>query len=95
MRGESVVANADDLGKAAGLDQFDGSEPTPEFMALVEEQQSYLFGLLRNDTLRSIARMRIEGHANTEIAETVGISVRSVERKLGMIRETWSEEFDS
>lgn len=94
LRGESVVASADEMGQAAGFDQFDGSEPTPEFMALVEEQQTVLFAMLRNDTLRDIARLRIEGHTNTEISAVVGISVRSVERKLGVIRDTWSDELE-
>ena len=46
-------------------------------------------GLLRDDTQREIARLRLEGYENTEIAEKTGVSLRSVERKLKLIRETW------
>ena len=64
-------------------------------MAIVEDQQAVLFGKLRNDTLREIARLRIEGYSNAEIADATGVSLRSVERKLGVIRETWSDALEA
>ncbi len=64
-------------------------------MAILNEQQAVLFRRLRNDTLREIARLRISGYSNGEIAEATGVSLRSVERKLGVIRETWSDELDA
>ena len=91
VRGESVVYTAD--GEApAGFAQFVSSEPTPEFIALVDEQERTLLAQLRDDTSRQIARLRLEGYANEEIAAHLGISVRTVERKLGLIRSIWSEQ---
>jgi DNA-binding CsgD family transcriptional regulator len=36
--------------------------------------------------------MRMEGYANEEIAARLGISLRSVERKLEAIRKRWQSE---
>lgn len=90
LRGESVFQNAAD--DAAGFDQFLDAEPTPEFLLIVEEENQRLFDLLRDDTQRDIARYRMAGYSNEQIAEKVGISVRSVVRKLGVIKEAWSQE---
>lgn len=48
----------------------------------------------RDDTLRRIALMRMEGYSNSQIAESIGVSERSVERKLNLIRSDWAGEFD-
>ena len=49
-------------------------------------------GLLRDDRLRQIAIFRIEGFTVPEIAQDLHVSTRSIERKLQVIRETWSKE---
>ncbi|MCA9027751.1 MAG: sigma-70 family RNA polymerase sigma factor [Planctomycetaceae bacterium] len=90
LRGESVFQNLTD--DHAGFDQFLNVEPTPEFLATMEEENHRLFDLLRDETQREIARYRMEGYSNDEIAEKVGISPRSVVRKLSVIREIWSKE---
>ena len=51
-----------------------------------------LMALLTDDSQRQVARLRMEGYANQEIAEQLNVSLRSVERKLGIIREIWSRE---
>jgi DNA-directed RNA polymerase specialized sigma24 family protein len=86
VRGDSVFADA------GGLDRFANEQPTPEFLALVDEQYSHLMGRLRNETLRSVVQWKMEGHTNEDIAEILGVSVRTVGRKLGMVRMTWAEE---
>jgi DNA-directed RNA polymerase specialized sigma24 family protein len=73
-----------------GFDQFVHSEPTPEFLALMDEQQQEMFSALPEESQRSVARLRFEGYANEEIAEQLGMSLRSVERKLKVIREIWT-----
>lgn len=88
LRGESIVAGAGD-GQTGGFDQFVHQEPTPEFLAVMEEQQQAMFLALPHDSQRSVARLRFEGYSNEEIAEQLGTSLRSVERKLKVIREIW------
>lgn len=41
--------------------------------------------------LRRVALLRLEGYQNTEIAASCGQSVKTVERRLRMIRERWAE----
>lgn len=94
VRGESICLPADELGGPAGFEQFMGQDPTPEFLTLMDEQHQRLFDLLRDDTQRAIARLRMEGYSNDEIAEQLSISVRSVERKLGLIRDAWAKEVE-
>ena len=47
---------------------------------------------LRDDAQREIVRLRLAGHTNEEIAQKLDISVRSVERKLKVIRDAWTKE---
>ena len=91
VRGDSIVYRADGDGPG-GFEQFMDEEPTPEFLMLVDEEQGRLLALLRDDTQRQIANYRLQGYNNDEIAEKVGISLRSVERKLKLIRETWADQ---
>lgn len=93
VRGDSIVAppGQDAVG---GFEQFMNHEPTPELMVMLEEQHAQLMQMLRDDTQRDIARLRLEGYANEEIASQLGISVRSVERKLKLIRETWGANLE-
>jgi RNA polymerase sigma factor (sigma-70 family) len=74
------------------LDQLIGDEPTPEFLMMLQEQQSRLLSILRDDRLRRIALYRIEGLTVAEIAEALGLCERSVQRKLEIIRRAWSQE---
>jgi DNA-directed RNA polymerase specialized sigma24 family protein len=89
--GEAAVAGA---GTDAGwaLAQVVGDEPSPEFAALVAEEIRLRLEGLRDDSLRQVALMRMEGYANEEIAARLDISLRSVERKLEAIRKRWQPE---
>jgi DNA-directed RNA polymerase specialized sigma24 family protein len=62
---------------------------------MMEEQHARLLASLRDETLRQVAVHRMEGYSNQEIAEALNISLRSVERKLRLIRNEWSHEVDS
>ncbi len=92
VRGESIFLQPGEARFAAGLDELVGKEPTPEYLAQVNEQFDALLGRLRNDALRDIALWRMEGYTNDEIAQQLRITTRSVERKLKLIREKWAME---
>jgi len=47
---------------------------------------------LGDDTLRAVARWKMEGHTNAEIAAKLGCVPQTVERKLRMIRRLWAKE---
>lgn len=86
VRGESIVGTS----QMAGFDQFIHDEPTPEFLAVMDEQQQAMFGALPDPSQQAVARLRLEGHGNEDIAEKLNMSLRSVERKLKVIREIWT-----
>jgi RNA polymerase sigma factor (sigma-70 family) len=71
-----------------------GAEPTPEFAAEVAEECGRLLDLLGDDELRAVARGKLEGYTNTEIAERLGVVERTVERRLGVIRKLWEAAED-
>lgn len=89
VRGNSIFATADG---DAGFEQVIAEQPTPEFIALMSEEHSRLLDMLRDEAQREIVRYRLAGYSNEEIASKVGISLRSVERKLNVIRDAWSKE---
>jgi DNA-directed RNA polymerase specialized sigma24 family protein len=74
------------------LDDLVGDSPTPDLLVMLEEQSQRLLELLRDDRLRRIAVSRIEGYTVPEIADSLAVSARSVERKLQLIRKAWGRE---
>lgn len=69
--------------------------PTPEFLVEIEDELGVLLSKLRDQNLREVAKQRLEGFTNEEIAKSLGISVHSVGRKVKLIRQTWMSEITS
>ena len=67
-------------------------EPTPEFAAEAEEQLRYMLEALPTDLERQIAIGKLEGKSNRELAKQLLVSLRTIERKLGIIRDEWCEQ---
>ena len=67
------------------------SPPSPWFCARVAELYVELIAELRDDGLRSIAVWKMEGYSNDEIAAKLDCSVRTIDRKLALIRQQWVE----
>ncbi|MFO0949408.1 MAG: ECF-type sigma factor [Planctomycetota bacterium] len=78
--------------RGGGIHELAGFEPTPEFAALVAEEQERLLAKLNDDLLRAIALWKLAGYSNEEIAEKIGKTPRTVTRKLDLIRVIWSQE---
>jgi RNA polymerase sigma factor (sigma-70 family) len=77
------------------LDDLVSSAPTPDFLVALQEQYLRLLDMLRNDQLREIVMLRIEGYTIEEIAQRMSVSLRAVERKLQLIRAKWKRELFS
>lgn len=77
--------------EAPELDEIVGSEPSPEFAAMLAEQFQVLLEALPDDELRGVARLKLDGHTNPEIATALGCSLRTVERKLMLVRGFWEK----
>jgi DNA-directed RNA polymerase specialized sigma24 family protein len=83
-------AGADDGGN--GLDHFAGREPTPEFAAMMADEYQRAREGLGEDSLRLVFDLRLEGFTREEIAARLGCAVRTVTRKLEMIRSALEGE---
>ncbi len=94
VRGDSIFASVNGAANA-GFEQIISSQPTPEFLALVDEEHSRLLAMLRDDVQRDVVGYRLAGYSNEETAEKIGISLHSVERKLKLIRDAWSRELQT
>lgn len=85
VRGESVFENVLAGNSArAGIDQI--ADPGPSILDGLAIEVREMLDDLDDDVQRRIAMMRLAGHTNGEIARELNIAVRSVERKLQLIR---------
>jgi len=69
-----------------------GAEPTPELAAQIVDECARLYRRLGSDSLRAVARWKMEGYTNSEIAAKLGCVPQTVERKLHAIRQLWAKE---
>jgi DNA-directed RNA polymerase specialized sigma24 family protein len=72
-----------------------GSEPTPEFAAMVAEEYRRLLDRLGDDVLRKVAILRMEGCTTDAIAGQLGCARRTVARQLALIRRILEADADS
>jgi RNA polymerase sigma factor (sigma-70 family) len=76
------------------LEEILGREPTPEVAALAAEEYRRLMSLLDDDELRAIALLKMEGYTNDEISQQLGCVRRTVQRRLRLIQDIWSQEVE-
>jgi DNA-directed RNA polymerase specialized sigma24 family protein len=85
VRGDSIFVGSP---TASTLDDFLGTEPTPDFLVSIAEEMEQRLTSMADDA-RQIALLKLDGYTNSEVASALGISPRSVERKLALIRTQW------
>jgi DNA-directed RNA polymerase specialized sigma24 family protein len=85
-------ASAQDPAHSSPLDRMVGSEPSPEFAAIVAEEYVRRLDELGDATLRRIAELKLACYNNDEIRQHLGCSLRSVTLKLELIRKKWRAE---
>lgn len=71
------------------LDALAGREPTPEFAAEFADLCDQLIESLGDKQLREIATLKLQNYEPTEIADALGCTRRTIERKLIIIRTRW------
>lgn len=98
-RGAGAVLGESALGECAAaecrdraIEQVVGREPTPEFAAQAVELYGRLMERLDEPALRQVAALKIDGWSNAEIAQRMGCTTCTVERKLNLIRKLWRTE---
>jgi DNA-directed RNA polymerase specialized sigma24 family protein len=77
---------------ASELDELFGREPAPEMVAQVSDLWERLLACLGDEGLRRLARLKLDGHTDEEIAALLGIAERTVRRKVHLIRCIWERE---
>ena len=76
----------------ADMTQFADDRLSPELQVIITEQCSRLMDSLDDPELRQMALAKMEGLTNEEIASQFDCSLRTVERRLHLIRKTWQQE---
>jgi DNA-directed RNA polymerase specialized sigma24 family protein len=77
--------------EAGLLAEVASKEPDPELGVMLREQLDHLLDALPDPTLRQIAEWRLQGASNAEVAARLGRAVRTVERKVELIRLVWEK----
>lgn len=88
VRGESVFVNLND-DQGIGFGGVEEAVTSPAEQAALAEQQARLMEALNSDVVREVVMLRLEGYETSEIASRVGLSDRSVRRKIALAREAW------
>jgi len=89
IRGDSILTPAGES-ELGGFDQIAHDDPSPDFMVSMAEECKMILDSLPDDTYRFVVWSRLEGRTNEEIANLLGVTKRSIERKMQLIRESLS-----
>jgi len=95
VRGESAFGDSAGSSPSFGIANIPGDAPSPEWIALMEEECNELFVRLEDDKLRTIVRLKLEGYSNQEIATLSKCSIATIERRLNLIRSIWTAKRSS
>jgi RNA polymerase sigma factor (sigma-70 family) len=87
---DSVFVQLHDDSAGAGIGRITSREPTPEFAAQFVETCEVLFQSLDDPALQQVVTLRMEGYSDSEVADRLKCSRRTVQRRLEVIRRHWS-----
>ncbi len=93
MQGETVFLDRVDgnHGESAGINQIIVKEPTAEFAVEIAEESDRLLSLLRDDSIRELALLKMEGFSSKEATDKLQCGLRTDERRLSLIWQIWDE----
>ena len=94
VRGESVFENLLSDASAGGIGQI--ADPSPaspgqEAVDVFTTEVRDRLNALQDASLANVAMAKLEGLENREIAQRLDMALRTVERKLQLIRRKWTE----
>lgn len=92
IRGESVFGVRADGDLWTLISEFVSTDETPDNVLELAEQLQNRLEILTDETLKRVAKWKMQGFLNREIAEKLGCQERTVERKLHLIRSIWLRE---
>jgi RNA polymerase sigma factor (sigma-70 family) len=76
-------------GSHPSIDRMPDPAPEPAFALEVADLLRDLLERLPGDEYRRIARLSLEGYTNAEIAKELGLTSRTIQRKLVLIQDAW------
>jgi RNA polymerase sigma factor (sigma-70 family) len=85
---ESAFSSPSDDSTAL-FEQIASSTQAPDVQLMITERCTSLLESLTDKSLQAIALMKTSGATNQEVADSLQIGLRSVERKLAEIRSRW------
>lgn len=91
LLGESDVSPVPDdqeKNEANGLAQISGREPSPALAAELAETWERILNL---PDAEELVLLKVDGYSNSEIAEKMGCSTRTVQRAIEKIRKEWED----
>jgi DNA-directed RNA polymerase specialized sigma24 family protein len=91
---EGDLADEDEAEPGRGLDGVESPGASPIMVSMFVEEYRRLRSRLGDDSLRLVLDLSLEGYRREEIADRMGCAVRTVGRKLGIIRTVWLEAED-
>lgn len=88
---ETDLVSGDSYDQSMFLDETSSLDPTPEFLVALAEQHRVLMDSLRDAHLQRIAALLLEGYSTEQVAVELAVSVRTIQRKLLVIRKCWKD----
>ncbi len=86
---QSIFVLSADESALFDIDAIHSREPTPEFAAEFAETCRILYQDLGDSELQQVVTLRMEGFTDSEIAQKLNCSRRTVQRRLEVIRRHW------
>ena len=87
-----MVKRSADVGRVQRGEFLDdipkSGEPSPELVVGFLDEIQHLFDVLDDDKLRRVASLKMEDRSNEQIAEVMGVSKKTVDRKLTLMRSS-------
>ncbi len=90
-RGESAFGETEQ-NVNYGINELLGDTPTPDSLVEMEEEKNRLLAILRDDSLRQVTVLRMQGYNQKEIADQLGVTSRTIQRKFDLIRNAWQSQ---
>ena len=96
--GKFILSNAatvDTAGVPRGIHAMADKALSGEFVATFDDTIGSLLAKLADERQREIAIHKMGGMTNSEIADELGCPLRTIERKLSIIRSLWQKELNA
>jgi DNA-directed RNA polymerase specialized sigma24 family protein len=95
VRGDSIFISPDQDSITPGLDGLPDQRVSVADEIIRIEEVDHLLEILEDDKLKKIALLKLQGYEHEEIARDLSISVRSVGRKMNLIRDLWQNRLSA